>query len=331
MNGRVIVRYHLGVQDLNEITLSALFERLTGDWRKPASPLRRLLELARDEDMGLPQSGGDVTSVAAIDASAVATAAMVAREDLVVAGLRCLPGLTGVFGPSVRAEARVADGAKVAAGAVLAEFSGPLLEILALERTTLNLVSRLCGVAAMAHEFAERVRSVGRARVYDTRKTTPGLRSLEKYATRCGGACCHRVGLYDAVLIKDNHLAGVKPGDFAAFVAATVSTARQAAASERRHLSFVELEVDSLEQFDRVLAAGGCGVDIVLLDNMSLHNLRQAVAQRDRSGLGIQLEASGGVRLDTVRAIAETGVERISAGAITHGAVSRDIAFDIVS
>jgi nicotinate-nucleotide pyrophosphorylase (carboxylating) len=164
-----------------------------------------------------------------------------------------------------------------------------------------------------------------RARLYDTRKTTPGLRVLEKYAVRCGGGMCHRIGLFDAVLIKDNHIVGVGLDRLAAVVAEASRRAR-----DEREVSFVEVEVESLAQLERVLGLGPGIVDIVLLDNMGLDDLRRAVAMRDASASKPALEASGGVRLDTVRAIAETGVERISAGTLTHGATWLDVAMDML-
>jgi nicotinate-nucleotide pyrophosphorylase (carboxylating) len=164
-----------------------------------------------------------------------------------------------------------------------------------------------------------------RARLYDTRKTTPGLRVLEKYAVRCGGGMCHRIGLFDAVLIKDNHIAGVGLAE----LAGVVSGAARKARAERRELQFVEVEVDSLDQLERVLTLERGVVDIVLLDNMGPPELRRAVQMRDASKCEPELEASGGVALQSVRAIAETGVERISAGTLTHGAVWMDVAMDV--
>ena len=310
------------VDRLNSLPLPDLFAALGCQ-----AHLGRLLELAREEDLDCP--GWDITTLASVPAGKTATAKLVARENLTVSGLACLPGLLAAFAPGVIARTHTVDGRFAPKSSVLAEFSGRLDGILALERTTLNMLSRLSGIATLAAEFTRRVEGVGRARIYDTRKTTPGWRVLEKYAVRCGGAMCHRVGLFDAVLLKDNHITGVPLSDLARFVAAAAARARALSSQERRPLSFVELEVDSLEQFECILAAGGCGVDIVLLDNMTPELLRRAVDLRDRSNLGILLEASGGVRLETVAAIAATGVERISAGAITHHAVAVDLAFDI--
>jgi nicotinate-nucleotide pyrophosphorylase (carboxylating) len=188
----------------------------------------------------------------------------------------------------------------------------------------LNLVGRLSGVATLTRRFVDAVQGTP-ARIYDTRKTTPGWRRLEKYAVKCGGGCTHRTGLFDAVLIKDNHLAWMqlRPGDAVRrareFLRATLRDPAQA------ETMLLEVEVDTLEQLEDALPAGP---DIVLLDNMSLEQLRAAVARRNAVDPGIELEASGGVNLRTVRGIAETGVERISVGALTHSAVSLDVALD---
>lgn len=314
------------VQDLNALPLPALFTALIGNPRAHDSPLRRLLDLARDEDLG---HLGDITSFASIPEHQQGTARLIARESMTLAGIAVIPAIVESFASArIRIDLFAQDGDTVVAKSPVAEFTGPLRDILAFERTLLNLLSRLSGVATTAAEFVARV-SGTRTAILDTRKTTPGLRALEKYAVRCGGALCHRIGLFDAMLIKDNHIAGVSLSHLPAFVTQAVARAKSATTAAERPLSFIELEVDSLDQFSAILDAGGCAVDIVLLDNMPPDRLREAVALRDRSGLRIQLEASGGVNLNTVRAIAETGVERISAGAITHHAVSRDLALDI--
>lgn len=313
--------------DLNALGLANLFAALVDSPGNQRSSLHALLELARDEDLG---AAGDLTTQACIDPRRTARAGLVARQELVIAGLRCLPALLDVLAPTSQAVANVHDGERVAPGAILARLEGPMHEILALERTMLNLLSRLSGIASHAWLFVEQAQGT-LSKIYDTRKSTPGLRVLEKYAVRCGGANCHRIGLFDALLIKDNHLVGVSLEELPSFVAAAVQRARQIAARHHQALWFAELEVDSLEQFERILQAGGCGLDVVLLDNMTLEDLETAVAMRRHSRISIELEASGGVRLETVRAIALTGVERISAGSITHGAVARDIALDFTT
>jgi nicotinate-nucleotide pyrophosphorylase (carboxylating) len=317
------------VKDLNALALDALYAELTRD-RGP----ERLVDLAYEEDLGPGGVPGDVTSAVCIDARAAGRALVVARGAGVLAGVRCLPTVLSRFAPDVALRATASDGQRVARGDRVAELSGPMRQILAAERTLLNLLGRLSGVATRTAAFVAKVQGTG-AQLLDTRKTTPGLRNLEKYAVRCGGGYCHRVGLYDAVLIKDNHLAGVGTPDLARVVAQAAARARElaAAAGPGGGLRFVELEVDSLEQFDAVLRAGLCGpgkgVDVVLLDNMPPERLREAVVMRTNYRSSVLLEASGGVTMETVRAIAETGVDRISVGGLTHHAVSLDVALDV--
>ena len=291
--------------------------------------IRRLCELARDEDLGARGPlAGDITSRMCLDSTRKVTAKMVVRSGGVVAGLAVLPDLIQAFGGGIEFTASAQDGQAVSPGATIATLSGMEQDVLTLERAALNFVGRLSGVATRTEAFVREMSTKGgvRSHLYDTRKTTPGLRVLEKYAVRCGGGRCHRIGLYDAVLIKDNHLAGVALQDLTEFVSSTARRAR----AERPDLLFVEIEVDSLVQLEQVLKAEPGLIDVVLLDNMGLDDLRRAVELRDRSHSAPQLEASGGVRFETVRAIAETGVERISAGTLTHGAVWLDVALDIV-
>ena len=243
---------------------------------------------------------------------------------MTVSGLASTPLLARVFGTSIRAEATRRDGERISPGETLAVLEGDLAQIVTLERTLLNLIGRMSGVATLTRKYVDAVAGT-RATILDTRKTTPGLRLLEKYAVRCGGGSSHRLGLYDAVLVKDNHIAGIPldslPGELA--------RASRAIRAERPIL-FFEVEVDTLEQFERVLRVERGLIDIVLLDNLGPDALRDAVRMRDRAGSAILLEASGGVRLETVRALAESGVDRISAGALTHSAVSADIGLDIL-
>jgi nicotinate-nucleotide pyrophosphorylase (carboxylating) len=216
------------------------------------------------------------------------------------------------------------DGQTVAAGARLAELDGPVRTLLTAERLLLNLIGRLSGIATMTRQFVQAVQGTS-ACIYDTRKTTPGWRRLEKYAVRCGGGRNHRTGLFDAVLIKDNHLALMKlrPGEAVRrardFLHAVLRDPAQAEAM------IIEVEVDTLEQLDDALPAAP---DIILLDNMSPSQLHAAVVRRDAVAPNIQLEASGGVNLRSVRAIAETGIDRISVGALTHSAAALDVALD---
>jgi nicotinate-nucleotide pyrophosphorylase (carboxylating) len=296
----------------NDLDLPALYARLN-----ERALVERVLRLARDEDLGRPPI--DLTT-GAMQIEGDAPARLVAREAMTVAGLACMPDLLSVFAPGAAWSPACADGPAVDAGACLGELAGPASELLALERTMLNLVSRLSGVATHAARFVAAVGDA-KARVLDTRKTTPGLRVLEKYAVRCGGAFCHRMGLHDAVLIKDNHLAGLSPEQIAECVGAAAARAKGASDP-----LFIEVEVDSLEQLAGALAAEG--VDIVLLDNMDPPTMRKAVAMRDERAPGVLLEASGGVRLETIDDIAATGVDRISCGAMTHQATSMDVALD---
>lgn len=306
--------------DLNTLSLdelaATLFEAEPG-----RAIVRRLFELARDEDIGR----GDATATVALGADETASAALVAREPTAVAGLVVVPTLMQVFATGVVFEPVARDGDHVEAGSVLAKLSGPARSVVGVERTMLNLLSRLCGVANKSALYVDALPAGVRAKVYDTRKTTPGLRLLEKYAVRCGGGCLHRLGLDDAVLIKDNHVSGLKPLELAE---------RARAASERARvlvgdrLRFVMVEVDRLDQLQAVLDLGDGVVDIVLLDNMLPETLAKAVSLRDAAGVSIELEASGGVRLETIAAIAESGVDRISVGALTHQAVSTDLGLD---
>jgi nicotinate-nucleotide pyrophosphorylase (carboxylating) len=231
--------------------------------------------------------------------------------------------LMELFAPGASLTAVACDGEGVEAGAVLARVRGPAAEVLALERTLLNLVGRLSGVATLTSRFVAEAAAGGRARVFDTRKTTPGLRVLEKYAVRCGGGGCHRLGLYDAVLVKDNHVGRVPIERLTAHAEAAARRARAA-----RPLRFVEVEADRLEQVEALLRAAPGLIDAVLLDNMPASALVEAVRMRDVLNPGVALEASGGVTLETVRGISGTGVDRISAGALTHRAEWLDVGLD---
>jgi nicotinate-nucleotide pyrophosphorylase (carboxylating) len=306
--------------DANELSLEDLYHRLAS-----GGLVRRLLELARDEDLGREPGWGDITSLVCIDADSRSRAGFVARGAGVAAGMAALPEVLQVFGGSAEVEVHVADGQPFSAGSRLATIRGATRDLLAIERTALNLLSRLCGIATTTGQY--RAAAGAGARLYDTRKTMPGLRVLEKYAVRCGGGYCHRIGLHDAVLIKDNHIAGVEVARLAEVVG---SAARQARAA-RPDLLFVEVEVDSLDQFEALLPLPVGLIDIVLLDNMPPERLRRAVAMRDQAAPALQLEASGGVRLETIRQIAESGVDRISVGALTHSAVTVDIGLDFDS
>jgi nicotinate-nucleotide pyrophosphorylase (carboxylating) len=251
-------------------------------------------------------------------------AAVVAREGGTVAGLPAARLALDEMQVSVDWRPLAADGQTVSEGDRLAELCGPVREMLTAERLLLNLIGRLSGIATLTRQFVQAVQGTA-ARIYDTRKTPPGWRRLEKYAVRCGGGRNHRTGLFDAVLIKDNHLAlmQLRPGEAVRRVREFLHAAL--ADPDRASALMIEAEVDTLEQLDDALMANP---DIILLDNMPISQLREAVVRRDAVNPEIELEASGGVNLDTVRAIAETGVDRISVGALTHSAVSLDVALD---
>ena len=225
------------------------------------------------------------------------------------------------------------DGDLVSAGAIIATLAGPARDLLTSERTLLNLLGRLSGIATLTRQYVDAVAGT-KARIYDTRKTTPGWRRLEKYAVRCGGGYNHRTGLFDAILIKDNHLAlaaeeNLSPADAVRrardFVGQMAPAHFPNVDTERL---LIEAEIDALDKLADVLVAGP---DIVLLDNMRPEQLHEAVTRRNELAPHIELEASGGVTLETVRAVAETGVERISAGSLTHSACSLDVAMDWVT
>lgn len=313
---------------LNALPLDALYAELGA-----TGLVRRLIELARDEDLGVPPL--DLTSELVGRRGGTAAAELRARSGGVVSGLAALGTVASVFaeggagsdigvGGGVVVEALARDGEPMRPGEVLARIYGPSAAVTMAERVMLNLVGRLSGVATLTAEYVSAARAGGPAVVCDTRKTTPGLRALEKYAVRCGGGWTHRLGLYDAVLIKDNHLAGLSPDEAG-------RVARRVAESARPRLGadgFIEVEVDTLDQLGAVLTHAGGLIDAVLLDNMAPAVLREAVRVRDTIAPGVLTEASGGVGLGTIGAIAACGVERISVGALTHSAVSIDVGLD---
>ena len=286
--------------------------------RKTGLP-RRLLELAREEDLG--PDGRDLTAEVCGSSDRTTTAKVMLGADATIAGLAVVPDLLEVFGADIEFHPLAHDGEYHAKGATLATLTGPLDQIVTAERTILNMLGRLSGVASLTAQHVERAGPT--CKVLDTRKTTPGLRVLEKYAVRSGGGHSHRLGLHDAVLIKDNHIAHLGPDQLAAWLTEVCTKARSEKAA------FVEVEVDTLIQFDCVLDVPAGLIDYVLLDNMDPATLRTAVAMRTNRGSAIELEASGGVRLDTIAEIAATGVDRVSVGALTHQAVTADVRLDI--
>ena len=269
------------------------------------------VKAALAEDLGL---AGDITTNALIPADALCEATLGMREDGRIAGLPLAVAAFRALDPEMAVEARVEEGAKALAGTTIARLSGKTRAILSAERVALNLVQHLSGVATATHHFVEAVAGTN-AKIVCTRKTTPGLRAFEKYAVRAGGGTNHRFGLFDAVLIKDNHIAA------AGGVAAAIERARAAVG----HMVKIEVEVDTLAQLEEALRHP---IDAVLLDNMAVPELRNAVALAKTARPGILCEASGGVRLVTVRAIAETGVDMISVGALTHSVKALDIGLD---
>jgi nicotinate-nucleotide pyrophosphorylase (carboxylating) len=276
----------------------------------PAHGAGDLIQLALAEDL----SAGDVTTGFFVSHGQVAEAKVVAREACVVAGIETVREVFLRVDPALTLSQQVHDGDLLSPGAIALTVRGAAESILGAERVALNFLQRLSGVATLTARYVEAIRGTG-ARILDTRKTTPGMRTLEKAAAAAGGAVNHRAGLHDMVLVKDNHLAA------AGGVSALVEGLRRVRA-ERPDLG-IEVEVDTLDQYREVLTLG-C-VHRVLLDNFGLSELREAVALRP---LGVELEASGGVGLGTVRAIAETGVDFISVGAITHSAPAVDFGLD---
>ncbi len=296
------------------------------DWNPTIEDdLRQVVRLAVREDLDRQY---DWTTVALVKPETQGRAAIVAREAGTIAGLRGVPVLIDEMHAAIEWQPRASDGDEVAAGAVVGELAGSARDMLTCERPLLNVIGRMSGIASLTRQYVQQIGDT-KCRIYDTRKTTPGWRRLEKYAVRCGGGHNHRTGLFDALLVKDNHLAlaaeqGMPPAD-------AVRTARDFLAQLRRETRggemLVEIEIDRLEQLDDVLAAGP---DIVLLDNMPADELRSAVARRDQVAPQVELEASGGVSLETVRQIALTGVERISVGGLTHAARWLDLGLDWV-
>ncbi|CAN7530705.1 carboxylating nicotinate-nucleotide diphosphorylase [Devosia sp. LjRoot16] len=275
----------------------------------PPALVEDAVRRALSEDLGL---AGDLTSQTTIPAGAQATATLSAREAGVIAGLPVALEVFRQLGGAVSFDPQLTDGSSVSKGDIVAVVSGDARQLLAGERTALNFLNHLSGIAAHTHQFVEAVAGTG-ARICDTRKTTPGLRAFEKYAVRCGGGANHRYALSDAILIKDNHIA----------VAGGAGKAYRAARAAAGHLVAIEIEVTSLDELAEVLEAGAT---IVMLDNMDNQLLRAAVKLNEGRA---RLEASGGVTLERVRGIAETGVDYISSSQITMGARPLDLGLDV--
>jgi nicotinate-nucleotide pyrophosphorylase (carboxylating) len=314
------------------------------DWNQQVEQdCRALVGLAIREDLAGEQ---DWTTQALVPADVKGHADIVSRQAGIVAGIPALVAALDEMQARVTLTPAVREGQAIASDTVVASLSGYVQDLLTSERILLNLLGRLMGIATLAHQYVEAVAGTN-ARVYDTRKTTPGWRRLEKYAVRCGGACNHRTGLFDAVLIKDNHLAQLGlselglsdlnthgpdangPDALSNNPAAAVQRAREFLvvdpSAQRPSGYLLEVEVDTIAQLTAVLSARP---DIVLLDNMSVDVLREAVDLRNSLAPQVQLEASGGISLQRIHEVAATGVERISVGALTHSASSLDVGLD---
>ncbi len=274
--------------------------------------LDRLIDLALDEDLG---AAGDVTTAALVPASARGRAELLAKERLVLAGADAFARVFQRLEATATVAFRYPDGARVDAGTVVASVSASLRTLLIAERTALNILQRVCGIATLAAQAAEAVRGT-KCQVLDTRKTSPGMRALSKLAVRAGGAANHRFGLFDGVLIKDNHLAAVG-GD--------VAEALRRARAQAPRLLKVEIEVTSLAQLEAAVAGGA---DVVLLDNMGDADVAEAVR---RVAGRVEVEVSGGVTLERLPRLAALGVDFVSMGALTHSARAMDLSLELVS
>lgn len=286
--------------------------------------LRAIVRLAIAEDL---RDAVDWTTVCLIPDQLDGSCQVVSRQAGVCAGLVMLPWIVDEFDADLQQQTLISDGDDLVAGQPIATLSGNVRDLLTSERTILNILARLCGIATLTRQYVQAIGSA-KARLYDTRKTTPGWRLMEKYAVHCGGAHNHRSGLHDGFLVKDNHLAlaGDADGPMSTGVAAERALKWKSATIERMQApGIVEIEVDSMEQLEAVLKHHP---DIVLLDNFSLEDLAAAVRLRDEIARDVELEASGNVRIDTIAQIAATGVERISSGALTHQATSLDLGLD---
>ncbi len=287
--------------------------------------LNHLVRLAIREDLG---RSIDITTMALVTQGKPGKAAIVSRRSGVAAGIDLIELIVQEMDAPITVDARVGDGQDFVAKTTLAVLSGDTRNLLTCERTILNFLGRLCGIATLTRQYTQKIDGT-QARLYDTRKTTPGWRRLEKYAVRCGGGHTHRHGLYDAILIKDNHLACRAGIDGQILNAGqAVEQARafvQSGAVRFTEPPIIEVEIDRIGQLDDALDARP---DIILLDNMTSDQLREAVMVRNNRAPSVELEASGGVNLDTIQGIAQTGVDRISVGALTHSAVNLDLGLD---
>lgn len=278
---------------------------------------KALIKLSLEEDLN---QIGDLTCQALIDGSEQAEIQIVARQQGILAGAPIASLVFSELESPVHCTYHLSDGEVLDPGFIIATCSGPLSSILIGERTILNFMTHLSGVASLTAKYVEAIQGTN-AMILDTRKTLPGWRVLEKYAVTAGGGTNHRMGLYDGILIKDNHLAAWGSRNSEPSIAAAIRQVRESVSSNIA----IELEVDTLDQLADALQATP---EIVLLDNMPPETLTQAIEMRNQQSPNTLLEASGGINLESIRSIADTGVERISIGALTHSAVSLDIGFD---
>jgi nicotinate-nucleotide pyrophosphorylase (carboxylating) len=288
--------------------------------------LKDLILLAKREDLG----NDDVTSRLLIPEDKIAVGTLLQKEIGIVCGLPVVEMICRAYDERLRVEQIPGFHVEIIEGRFsdqrvtpLLRIRGPMRSLLSAERVILNFLQHLSGIATQTQRYVRRVEGTG-AKIYDTRKTIPGLRALAKYSVRCGGGVNHRMGLHDGLLIKDNHLAAVPVREIASFLSRIVAQSRAENATR-----MIEVEVDNTDQFREVLKVDG--IDIVLLDNMDCPRMQSAVEMRNSAGKKgkVDLEASGGVTLETVRSIALTGVERISVGAITHSSAALDIGLDV--
>ena len=286
-----------------------MMSRAAFDARLPSPLIESAVAAALAEDLGL---AGDITTDSVIAPEMTASGVFAARKPGTIAGLDLTAAAFRQLDPTTQLDIFVPDGSSVEAGAVVARVSGSARALLTGERVALNFLGRLSGIATLTRRYVDAVAGT-RAHIVDTRKTTPGLRAFEKYAVRAGGGMNHRIGLFDAVLIKDNHIA----------VAGGIGQAIAAARARAGHMVKIEIEVDTLDQLREALQHR---IDAVLLDNMTPAQLAEAVREVDGR---VITEASGGVNLETVRAIAEAGVDLISIGALTHSAPVLDLGLDV--
>ncbi len=273
------------------------------------SPIDKIIDSALEEDLG----PGDITTAALVDLSVKGEARLIAKEEIILAGIEVFSRVFSRLDPEIVVETKYRDGEAVSNGEDIGIVKGSMRGILSGERTALNFLQRLSGIATLTRKYVERTDS-SKVRVIDTRKTTPGLRILEKYAVRRGGGFNHRFGLFDGILIKDNHIA----------VAGSIAKALARIKGRVPHTLRIEVEVEDIKGVEEAI---GAGADAILLDNMSLKEMREAVSI---AGGRVLLEASGGITLESIEEVSKTGIDLISVGAITHSARSVNISLEVI-